>query len=129
MGIVAGPSPLFEVLPLVVDFLLPASVHGFGNNFPVGSRDCANEEHLDIVFDRNKLGVVDPGLLRELLALYGNFHLSWSESKLWLATQKPSLLALFINDAVLFGFDTFLFAPFAAICENRPRLLEPASCR
>ena len=87
VGVGSDPDSSLEVLPLVVDLLLPTSVDCIRDNIPVAARDIANEKHFNVVLHGNELGVVNSGLLGKLLAFHCNFYPGWREAQLRLSTE------------------------------------------
>lgn len=62
--------------------LVPTFVDRVADIFEIFSSDRANEEDLDVVFDSNQFGVVDPRLSGELLALRVDMKTNGGESEI-----------------------------------------------
>ena len=81
-------------------------------------RDVADEEDLDVVLDRDKLGVVDARLALDILALDLELDGNRLEAELGLAGDQPGLVFLGIGDAVRPRLDALLLAALPAVRQD-----------
>lgn len=96
-------------IPTLVDSLL--------HNGPVVVKDLTNEEHLHVVLDCHEFRVVDPRLLRDVLAGI-HLHADRFESEGRLVRQSDRLLALLEDDAVVVWLDAVLQTPELSVRQD-----------
>lgn len=85
-------------------FGIPALIDSLLHDGPVLVQNVANEKHLDVVLDGHQLRVVDPRLLRNVLARI-HLHTDRFEPEIWLVLQSDRLLALLVDNAVVMRLD------------------------
>lgn len=81
------PAPAADVMGPFSQLVLPTLVDSTLHSGPVIVRDPPNEKYLDIVFNRDKLRVVDPRVVRNVLVSSRHLHADWLESQLGLIWQ------------------------------------------
>jgi hypothetical protein len=108
-----------ELLPSVVDLIFPTSVDRVMDHVHIFLDNAPDEEHLDVVLDRNKLRIIDTGLSRKLLTVDVELHLDWTEAEFWLVFQHSGLVALSVDYTVLLRLDSALLAGLSTIRQNR----------
>lgn len=99
---------------LVVPALVDSTLH----NGPVLIGDPPDKEHLDVVFDRDELRVVDPRFPGDVLAGGRYLHGDWFEAKLGLLPERQRLRPLLIHNSVLVRFDAALPASLVPVCQD-----------
>jgi len=96
---------------MVPSLVAPALIDGVLDNIvKVVPTDTADKENLNVVLNRDQLGVVDAGLRCEFLGRVVELHLYRGKAQLRLAFDVPRLSAAVIDDAVLGRFDSLLSA-------------------
>lgn len=103
-------------------FVLPTLVDRILNHLKVGVGDTTNEEHLDIVFDRDKFGIVYPRLFCQFLSFGIYVERYGVKSKIRFISQLSRVLAHFENNAVFTGPDALFAASSSIIRQDRPLL-------
>lgn len=96
---------------------VPALINGLLHNGPVIVENATHEEHLHVVLNGHELRVVDPRLLRDVLAGI-HLHADRVESEGRLVRQSDWLLALLEDDAVMVWLDAILQAPELSVRQD-----------
>ena len=106
----------------LADLVFPALVDSRGDDVvEIGLPDATDEEHFDIVLDRDQLGVVDPRLPRELLRGYVNLQGHRLEAQRWFRGEKLWLATGRKHRAVLGRLHTSLGTSSPLVGEDRPK--------
>lgn len=102
---------------------IPTPVDRILNHFKVGGRDTTNEEHLDVVFDRDKFGIVYPRLFCQSLSFGVYLERYGVKAKIRFIFKQSGFLTLFVNNAVFTGPDALFTASSSIIRQDGPSLL------
>lgn len=122
MDISSSLLPAVDVTRPFSHLVFPALVDSTLHDRPVIVIDPPDEEHLDVVFNRDKLRVVDPRFWGNMLIVSRHLHANWLEAQPGLIWQWFSNSPLLIDDAVLVRLDTVLPASLLPVRQDRPML-------
>lgn len=111
---------LKSLLDPLAYLILPALINGVGDNVvEVAGVDAANEEDFHVVLHGDQFRVVDTGLPGKLFAGGSDLQANGFEAQLRLALKRFRLAVAVVNNPMLIGLHSSLFASLSHICEDR----------